>query len=148
MIVYWFLYYFVEINVFDVKPVPRRFGDEIWPKMTPSWGPKTAPNRYKIHTENWSNFRSIFDRFLGAQEADFCPAGFGVGGRGVGHPLYFPYGSTRDFEEIECNIPFMINKMSPRDFTRRSSGSAAGLRTPAASHRPLTYFGYVRWVKF
>ena len=27
-----------------------------------------------------------------------------VGGRGVGRPLYFPYGSTRDFEEIECNI--------------------------------------------
>ena len=27
-----------------------------------------------------------------------------VGGRGVGHPLYFPYGSTIDFEEIECYI--------------------------------------------
>ena len=27
-------------------------------------------------------------------------------------------------------------------------GEAAGLRTPAASHRPLPYFGYVRWVKF
>ena len=27
-----------------------------------------------------------------------------VGGGGVGRPLYFPYGSTRDFEEIECNI--------------------------------------------
>ena len=25
-----------------------------------------------------------------------------VGGRGVGRPLYFPYGSTGDFEEIEC----------------------------------------------
>ena len=52
LIFYWFLYYFVEIDVFDVKPVPRRFGDEIWPKMTPSWGPKTTPNRSKIDTEN------------------------------------------------------------------------------------------------
>ena len=52
LIFYWFLYYFVEIDVFDVKPVPRRFGDEIWPKMTPSWGPKTTPNRSKIDNEN------------------------------------------------------------------------------------------------
>ena len=29
-----------------------------------------------------------------------------------------------------------------KHFTRRSLGSAAGLKTPAASHRPLTYFGY------
>ena len=29
-----------------------------------------------------------------------------------------------------------------------SLGEAAGLRTPAASHRPLPYFGYVPWVKF
>ncbi len=27
-------------------------------------------------------------------------------------------------------------------------GEAAGLKTPAASHRPLPYFGYFRWVKF
>ena len=52
LIFYWFLYYFVEINVFDVKTVPRRFGDEIWPKMTSTWAPKTSPNRSKIETEN------------------------------------------------------------------------------------------------
>ena len=33
-------------------------------------------------------------------------------------------------------------------FTRPFRGEAAGLRTPAASHRPLPYFGYVPWVKF
>ena len=32
--------------------------------------------------------------------------------------------------------------------TRPSPGEAAGLKTPAASHRPLPYFGYVPWVKF
>ena len=52
LIFYWFSYYFVKINVFDVKTIPRRFGDEIWPKMTPSWGPKTTQNRSKIDTEN------------------------------------------------------------------------------------------------
>ena len=52
LIFYWFLYYFVEIGVFDMKPVPRRFGDEIWPKMTPSWDAKTTTNRSKIDTEN------------------------------------------------------------------------------------------------
>ena len=52
LIFYWFLHYFVEIDVFDVKPVPRRFGDEIWSKMTPSWAPKTTQNRSKIETEH------------------------------------------------------------------------------------------------
>ena len=33
-------------------------------------------------------------------------------------------------------------------FTRPTPVEAAGLRTPAASHRPLPYFGYVPWVKF
>ena len=40
-------------------------------------------------------------------------------------------------KKFECNILSINNKMSPRGFTRRSSGSAAGLKTPAASHRPL-----------
>ena len=100
LIFYWFLYYFVEIDVFDVKPVPRRFGDEICSKMTPSWEPKTTPNRSKIDTEIWSNFGSIFDRFC----VDLDVSGFAGGGRGVGSTVYVPYGSTEDFEEIECNI--------------------------------------------
>ena len=51
LIFYWFSYVLVEIDVFDMKPVPRRFGNEIWPKMTPSWESKTTPNRSKIDTK-------------------------------------------------------------------------------------------------
>ena len=64
-------------------------------------------------------------------------------------PRYLPSVITIDFEEIVKIIFFeWITIRSPRDLTRPSPGEAAGLRTPAASHRPLPYFGYVRWVKF
>ena len=42
----------------------------------------------------------------------------------------------------------MNNKRSPRDLTRPFRGEAAGLRTPAASHRPLPYLGCVPWLQF
>ena len=61
MIFYWFFYDFVEIDVFEVKPVPRRFGDEIWPKMTPTWGPKTTPRRLQNSIFLVTNFQTNFD---------------------------------------------------------------------------------------
>ena len=42
----------------------------------------------------------------------------------------------------------MKNERCITRFTRPFRGEAAGLKTPAASHRPLPYFGYVPWVKF
>ena len=45
-------------------------------------------------------YTRILGRFLGAQEAPGAWHHRGVGGRGVGPTLYFPYGSTIDFEEI------------------------------------------------
>ena len=45
-----------------------------------------------------------------------------------------------------------MNNLSPRGSTRPKTrpqrGEAAGLKTPAASHRPLTTLGYVLWVMF
>ena len=88
LIFYWFLYYFVEIDVFDVKPVPRRSGDEIWPKMTPSWGPKTTPNRSKIDLGRvlgpHGTIKSELGRILRPLRAILAPLGaIFVGSRGV-----------------------------------------------------------------
>ena len=72
LIFYWFSYYFVKIDVFNVKTIPRRFGDEIWPKMTPSWapkraqiGPKSGPKRDQI----LDGFLIDFWAFLGRENA-------------------------------------------------------------------------------
>ena len=79
MIFYWFLYYFVEIDVFDVKTVPRRFGDEMWPKMAPNWSPKTTPNRSKIKVKKTTKN----DGKKTSQGPATLKKVGGVGGRGV-----------------------------------------------------------------
>ena len=78
LIFYRFLYYFVEIHVFDVKTLPRRFGDEIWPKMTPSWSPKTTPNRSKIRGRKLINILFDFWIDLGAILSRFQMGGYQV----------------------------------------------------------------------
>ena len=55
-----FFYDFVDIDVFDMKPVPGRFGDEIWPKMTPSGIPK----RPQIDPKSIPKIDHNLDRFL------------------------------------------------------------------------------------
>ena len=77
LIFYWFSYYFVNIGVFKVKTIPRRFEDEIWSKMAPNWGPKTAQNRSKIDTKNHPNF----DAFL-----EGAGGGLGTGSGADGRP--------------------------------------------------------------
>jgi hypothetical protein len=67
----------------------------------------------------------------------------------VGPPRYLPSVITIDFEEIDLHYLLEgIIERSPRDFTRPFRKEAAGLRTPAASHRPLPTLGDFRWVKF
>ena len=77
---------------------------------------------------------------------DFWLVGNPVGGRGVGRPLYFPYGSTGDFEEIECNILSINNISIPDSFHTaflRVSGridDACG-ESPAADLLWVTFLG-------
>ena len=74
-----------------------------------------------------------------------------VGGRGVGHPRVLT-----EVKPKKSNFS-MINKTRMKNRTMYNTshtaqpplrGEAAGLKTPAASHLPLPYLGYVPWVKF
>ena len=84
---------------------------------------------------------SIFRRPRGSREIT-RPT---VGGRGVGPLAVLTEGYTERNRFIDGFFRIRPTTVSHGPSPR---GEAAGLRTPAASHRPLPYFGYVRWVKF
>ena len=54
----------------------------------------------------------------------------------MGPTVYFPYGSTEDFEEIECNILGMNNITVNDHFTRPTPGEAAGSEGFASAAGP------------
>ena len=82
-----------------------------------------------------------------AQEARIKFSGDGrrrVGGRGVSPTLYFPYGSTRDFEEIECNI-LSINNISIPDSSHTAFLRVSGRIDDACGESPAAD---LLWVTF
>ena len=66
----------------------------------------------------------------------------------MGPTRYLPSVITLDFEEIERLYSLNEEQSDPMIISHVVPGEAAGLRTPAASHRPLPYFGCVPWLKF
>ena len=87
---------------------------------------------------------------MGAQEAILKFSGSGPAAEAWALPRYLPSVIMIDFEEIEDYILGMNNNSIHNSFhtAQPAPGEAAGLRTPAASHRPLPTLGYFRWVTF
>ena len=91
-------------DVFEAKSSQDGSWGDLGSILVAKRGRLGAPKRPQISPKSRPKIDQILDRFLIDFWGDLGARGLAVGGRGAGRPLYFPYGSTIDFEEIECNI--------------------------------------------
>ena len=81
LIFYWFLYYFVEIDVFDVDSRPRAILDPKMWKNGSNFGVKTDPRRKNRGPKRGRKFDGFLDGFLIEKRGPGGAEGRGVGGR-------------------------------------------------------------------